>query len=113
MILKNPNLYVVTGGPGSGKTTVLLELEKRGLRFAPEVARLIIQEQVRIGGKALPWADRELYTRLMLQRSVRAYRECTPALVPTFSDRGIPDSLGYARLIGLTDEKCIQNACDR
>ena len=42
--MENPNLYVITGGPGSGKTTVLAELERQGFRCAPEVARQIIQE---------------------------------------------------------------------
>ena len=113
MVLKNPNLYVVSGGPGSGKTTVLVELEKYGYRHAPEVAREIIQEQVRDAGTALPWKDRELYTRLMLRRSIESYKGHTPAAKPTFSDRGIPDTLCYARLIGLADETCIRQACDR
>lgn len=111
--MNNPNLFVITGGPGAGKTTVLLELERRGFRYAPEVARQIIQEQVRNGGKALPWDDRELYTRLMLERSVHSYKEHTPALGPTFCDRGIPDTLGYARLIGLADDEAIRRACDQ
>jgi predicted ATPase len=38
---------------------VLDELERRGFRCAAEVARQIIQEQVRDGGDALPWGDRE------------------------------------------------------
>jgi predicted ATPase len=110
--MNNPNLFVITGGPGAGKTTVLLELEKRGFRFAPEVARQIIQEQMRVGGQALPWADRNLYANLMLERSIQSYREHTPVSTPIFSDRGIPDTLGYARLIGLPDIGYIQSACD-
>jgi len=47
-------LVVISGGRGAGKTTVLAELERRGLRCAAEVARLIIQEQVRNSGDALP-----------------------------------------------------------
>jgi predicted ATPase len=107
----NTNLLVVTGGPGSGKTTVLLELKRRGYRFAPEVARQIIQEQVRTGGTALPWNDRELYTRLMLEGSIGSYKAHTPASEITFADRGIPDTLTYARLIGLEDDAYIRRAC--
>jgi len=107
------NLYVITGGPGAGKTTVLRELEQQGLGCALEVARQMIQEQVRDGGTALPWADRILYTRLMLERSVQAYRQHARGLHPTFFDRGIPDTLGYARLIGLRVDQFIRRACDQ
>jgi predicted ATPase len=103
MCLHNPNLFVISGGPGSGKTTVLLELAKLGFRHATEVARQIIREQIRAGGTALPWDDREAYTDLMLRRSIESFREHTPALRPMFSDRGIPDTLCYARLIGLRE----------
>ena len=118
----NSNLFVVTGGPGSGKTTALLELQKRGFRIAPEVARQIIQEQVHAGGNALPWGDRESYTRLMLERSIESYRENsgrehTDAAASVegnvmLFDRGIPDTLTYARMIGLSDDEFIRNACE-
>ena len=113
VILSNPNLFVVSGGPGSGKSTVLQELAGRGFPFAPEAARKIIQEQVQLGGTALPWRDREAYTALMLERSIEAYLAHTPAVRPTFSDRGIPDTLCYARLIGLSEESFILDACRR
>src|SRR5678815_759908 len=93
MHLINPNLFVVSGGPGSGKTTVLEELARRGYRFAREIARQIIQQEVQSRGTALPWGDREAYTRLMLARSIESYVSYTPASRPTFSDRGIPDTL--------------------
>lgn len=107
----NPNLFVVSGGPGAGKTTVLQELAGRGYRFAPEIARLIIQEEVQSNGTAVPSGDREAYTLLMLERSVQSYLSHTPAPGPTFSDRGIPDTLCYARLIGLTNQESILDAC--
>ena len=109
--MENQNLFVVTGGPGSGKTTVLRELERRGFRVVPEVARQIIQEQIRAGGIAVPWGDREHYTRLMFDRSVRSFKAHTAATEPTFSDRGIPDVLCYARLIGFKDDNPIRRAC--
>lgn len=105
-------LVVISGGPGAGKTTILLELERRGFRCAPEVARQIIQEQIRDGGDALPWADREQYCRLMLERSIVSYLEHALSEGTTFFDRGIPDTLCYARLIGSPLEDEILTACD-
>jgi predicted ATPase len=93
MCLYNPSLFVISGGPGSGKITVLDQLRERGFRIAPEVARQIIQEQARTGGTALPWCDREAYTHLMLERSVQSYLEHAAAVGPVFSNRGIPDTL--------------------
>jgi predicted ATPase len=111
MIVLNSNLCVVSGGPGAGKTTTLVELEKLGFTCVPEVARQIIQEQIRSGGKALPWDDREAYTALMLQRSLESFKEHASAARPTFFDRGIPDTLCYARLIGLRQTHSIEGAC--
>jgi putative protein kinase ArgK-like GTPase of G3E family len=76
----NPNLFIISGGPGSGKTTVIRELVKLGFPHVPEVARQIIQEQMQVGGTALPWGDREAYTRLMpgetgfIESACRRYR---------------------------------------
>jgi predicted ATPase len=109
----NPNLFVITGGPGAGKTTTLLELDKLGFRHAPEVARQIIQEQMESGGSALPWADRAAYTALMLRRSIESFEEHAPTVAPLFTDRGIPDVLCYARLIGLPHAGSIEEACRR
>ena len=110
--MSNENRFVITGPPGSGKTTMLSEIEQMGFVCMPEVARQIIQEQVRMGGSALPWADRREYTHLMLQRSIESYQR-TPAIQPTFADRGIPDTLGYARLIALDSDCEIREACER
>lgn len=97
----HPFLFILTGGPGSGKTTVLEELGRRGYTCVPEVARQIIQEQVSSGGRALPWDDTTAYTHGMLQGSITAYLQYAPTTKPVCFDRGIPDTLAYARLIQL------------
>lgn len=45
-LMVHNHYYVITGGPGVGKTTLLGELEKRNYRCMPEVARRVIQEQM-------------------------------------------------------------------
>ena len=69
MITKN-NFYIITGGPGVGKTTLLEGLQQEGFNSVSEVARPIIKEQMETGGDALPWMDTRKYSDLMLSRSV-------------------------------------------
>ena len=111
-MMANDRLFVITRGPGSGKTTLLLELEQRGFRCSQEVARQIIQEQVSTNGDGLLWANTLRYTQLMLARSIAAYRENTPASGIVFMDRGIPDAVCYARLIGLPLFDDLKTACE-
>ncbi len=98
---KSIPLFIITGGPGVGKTTIIEELKKRNYNCINEVAREIIKEQVESNGEALPWANKEKFTLLMLKRSIETYIENKDNSFITFFDRGIPDTLGYANLIGL------------
>ena len=95
------HLHVITGGPGSGKTSLIEALAGDGVRHMPEAGRSIIQDQVDIGGTALPWDDREAFATLMLAWEMRSYREAANAPGPIIFDRGIPDVIGYLRLCGL------------
>jgi predicted ATPase len=66
--------FVITGGPGSGKSTLIDALAQRGLGAMPEAGRAIIQDQLAIGGEALPWSDRRAFAELMLGWEMRSYR---------------------------------------
>lgn len=110
---QNPNLIVITGAPGAGKTSLLNILANRGYTCVPEAARQIIQEQQSASGDALPWSDTTAYLELMLARSVDSYLEHQHAHRPIFFDRGLPDSLGYARLISSPNERQIETVCER
>lgn len=94
------NFYVITGGPGAGKTTLLENLSLKEIRHVPEVARVIIKEQVAINGDALPWGDQDKYAALMIKRSVRDFIDHLGKKEVLFFDRGILDTLAYLELIG-------------
>ncbi|WP_062734584.1 AAA family ATPase [Sphingobium abikonense] len=94
--------HIITGGPGSGKSSVIDALAEEGVSHMPEAGRAIIQDQVEIGGDALPWVDRVAFANLMLAWEMRSYREASALRGPVIFDRGIPDVIGYLRLCGLS-----------
>lgn len=93
--------FVVTGGPGSGKTTLIEALRGAGYAASVEAGRGIIQDQVAIGGRALPWHNPELFAELMLSWEVRSYHLAQQTSGLVFFDRGVVDMVGYFRLLGL------------
>lgn len=94
-------LFVITGGPGSGKSTLIDALAGHGISNMPEAGRAIIHDQVTIGGEALPWSDRRAFAELMLSWEIRSYRAALRVSGPVIFDRGVPDVAGYLRLSGL------------
>lgn len=92
--------HVVTGGPGSGKSSVIDALAAEGYLQMPEAGRAVIQDQVEVGGNVLPWADRNAFANLMLAWELRSYREAVGFPGPVFFDRGVPDVIGYLRICG-------------
>jgi predicted ATPase len=103
-------LFVVTGGPGSGKSTLIAALASQGLTTMPETGRSIIRDQAAIGGTALPWADRGAFAELMLSWELRSYREAIEQHGPVIFDRGVPDVEGYLRVGGLPTPHHVKKA---
>ncbi|BAV46149.1 ATPase [Mesorhizobium sp. 113-1-2] len=105
--------FVLTGGPGSGKTTLIEALRRVGFATSVEAGRGIIRDQRAIGGSALPWEDRTLFAELMLSWEMRSYQNAIERKGPVFFDRGVPDTLGYLRLSGLPAAAHIRTAAMR
>lgn len=101
MPMNGSNLFILTGGPGAGKSTLIDALAQRGYAVSPEAGRRIIREQMEGSGRALPWADREQFARIMLAREIKSYRARRAEEGPVFFDRGVPDVVGYLRHEGL------------
>jgi predicted ATPase len=92
-------LWILTGAPGSGKTTILDEL--RGtIRCVDEPARRLLAEQRAIGGTGTPDRDPSRFVELLLEAAIADHGRASGAGAALF-DRGIPDCIAYAIHLGV------------
>lgn len=104
--------FVLTGGPGSGKTALIEALQHSGHYCSVEAGRGVIQDQMQIDGCALPWKDHNLFAELMLAWDMRSYRMAQEHDGIVFFDRAVFDVLGYLRLSGFPVPQHMQKAAE-
>lgn len=92
-------IYIITGGPGFGKTQLVEELRSSGYLCADEFARQLIEAELNSGGEILPWRNPKRFQHEVLKRRI-AFFESVPDHTIAFADRGIPDQLAFARYKG-------------
>ena len=88
--------YVLTGGPFTGKTTVLDIIKARGYPVVPETARMVIEDEQGKGGDILPWKDLSRFQEKVVMKQLELELEITGTHV--FLDRGVIDSYAYSRV---------------
>ncbi len=93
--------FVLTGGPGAGKTTLVEALRAEGFATTEEAGRGVIRAEMQENGTALPWVDREGFAEKMFEWELASYRQAEREKGCVFFDRGLPDTLGYLDLEGL------------
>ncbi|KTD58885.1 AAA family ATPase [Legionella shakespearei] len=92
--------YLLTGPPGSGKTSILTELLKRGFPIIDEPARGILAQQRLIEGEGVYDKNPFLFKELMLSRMLYDH-DSVPTDEVTFFDRGLPDLIAYSQCFHL------------
>ncbi len=106
------NWYVITGGPSSGKTSLVNRLAEVGYTTAPEVARPYIEELLAKSHTLHEiYQHNEQLQRDILAISLKRQRRFVPEDL-IFFDRGTPDSLGYFRYYQLNAEQML-HGCKR
>jgi len=93
--------YIITGGPGSGKSTLIEALETQGQRCYPEVSRELIRREARRVGGVTPWNDLEAFAHLAFSEMLLQHDHASEAGERCFFDRALPDIFGYLRRSGL------------
>ena len=93
-------LWVLTGPPGSGKTAILDEVRGE-VRCVDEPARRLLAEQRGIDGPGTPDRDPSVFVQLLLERAIEDHEEVRRRDDPVLFDRGIPDCVAYANLLGV------------
>lgn len=102
--------YVLTGGPCSGKTTTLEALKKKGFKVFYEAARIFIDQEMK-KGKTLDEIrkDELAFQRKILRMKVKIEKNL-PKDDILFLERGIPDSIAYYQICGVTRDKELEES---
>lgn len=97
-------IYIITGGPGFGKSILIDQLAQHGFLCGKEFAREVIEEQESKGGEILPWQNAALFQEQVKQQRLTFYR-AVPSDVIAFSDRGLVDQIAFSRFHGKVVDK--------
>lgn len=92
----NTKKIVITGGPGTGKSSIINELNKRGYICFDEISRQVTLEAREKGIEQLFLTEPLLFSELLLKGRLKQFYDADQYEgVPIFLDRGLPDVLAY------------------
>lgn len=87
---------IITGGPGTGKTSLIEELRKNNFKCFDEISREITLKYREKGIKQLFLSDPNLFSQELLNGRIEQFNNSTKLQADyAFFDRGIPDIIAY------------------
>ncbi len=103
------SIYIITGGPGFGKTELIEALKTDGYLCSDEFARDLILEQLKTNGDIVPWKKPKLFQQEILKRRTAFFNSVQQDIL-AFADRAIPDQLAFARYKGFGSPPVLEEA---
>ena len=100
--------YIITGAPGTGKTSIVNELKKRGFNCIDEISRDIIAEQNINNGEKIPWKNQIIFETEVAKMRSQKYLT-SPENCICFFDRSALDCIAYLELNNLNPTSEIIN----
>ena len=92
---------VITGGPGTGKSSIINELKRRGHICFDEISRQVTLDARKKGIEQLFLTEPLLFSKLLLEGRTKQFNEASKHKNDTvFLDRGLPDVLAYMDYFG-------------
>lgn len=109
---RKTNWYVITGGPGAGKTTMVNLLKTRGYKTTIEHARHYLDTQ-RQNGKTVEEVRRNQaeFQLGVLDMQIEQENSLSPDDI-VFLDRALPDALAYYRFLNLPPDARLLEALE-
>jgi predicted ATPase len=104
---------VITGGPGTGKSSIIYELKKRGFYCFDEISRDVTLKAREDGIEQLFLTEPMRFSELLLKGRIQQFKEAeTIDEEFVFMDRGIPDVLAYMDFINDDYPKQFKDSCN-
>ena len=92
----NTRKIVITGGPGTGKSSLINELIKRDFTCFEEVSRQVTLDARKNGIEQLFLTKPLRFSELLLEARAQQFIDASKVKAPVvFLDRGLPDVLAY------------------
>jgi predicted ATPase len=108
----NTKRIVITGGPGTGKSSIVNELIERGFTCHVEISRDIILEAQKQGIEQLFLTNPLYFSERLLDGRKQQYLDTLSDTANTvFFDRGIPDIVAYMDFKGESYPQYFIDAC--
>lgn len=101
--LRPTNWWIITGGPSSGKTTLLEDLGRSGYNTMPEAARVFIDSEMAKGRTVNAIRRSEFHFQNAVLKLKIATEDSTPEDKLILWDRGIDDTWAYLAQNGTYD----------
>jgi len=102
-------VYVISGGPSTGKTSVIEELKNQGFTTFKEIARKVTETDGNFVGKSINEINKQEFQDKILEVQMKQVEKLKKVKGKIFLDRSIGDTLAYYKLNNLKIPKSIYN----
>jgi len=108
----NTRKIVITGGPGTGKSSIINELIKREFTCFEEISRQVTLDARKNGIEQLFLTKPLLFSNLLLKARTKQFQDAgTTNKELVFLDRGLPDVVAYMDYVNSDYPKHFVDTC--